>query len=99
MEDKLNVKNDAGAQSLLTAGLERLIDGDVTCWGIDDVVAYGIKVAEMEHEACAKIAESLTITINGQVMTGGSFGAWVADVMRGRSNVKLTGCALLRSPG
>lgn len=38
-----------------------------------------------EREACAKIAESLTITINGQVTTGDGFGTWVADVIRERS--------------
>jgi len=34
----------------LTVKLERLIDGDVTCWGIDDVIAYGLKVVAMERE-------------------------------------------------
>lgn len=88
MDDLTKDVNDpSGVESALNAGLERLIDGDVTCWGIDDAVAYGLKVAAMGRETCAKIAESLKITINGRVTAGGSFGLWVAAA--GEELVKL----------
>ena len=43
------------------------------------------KAVDAEREACARIAETLKITINGQSITAG-FGAWVADIIRSRSN-------------
>lgn len=42
-----------------------------------------------EREACARIAETLKITINGQSITEG-FGSWVADTIRARSNAEVS---------
>ena len=81
----------------LNAGLDRMIDGDVTCWGIDDVVAYGIKVAEMERDACATIVFLTRLKSEADDATDHGMSNWLIDLegdIRKRSNVELRGRAL-----
>ena len=79
------VNNPAGAESCFSAGLERLIDGDVTCWGIDDVVAYGRKVAAMGREGCAIVCDN---EVNMRVFhTSRDTAKTCASNIRMRSNI------------
>lgn len=86
-QKQVNVNSATDAQSSLNERLERLIDGDVTGWGTEDVVAYGMIVAAIERDECARIATSAIITPWTPLQDANNVCAiGIRDAIRKRSN-------------